>query len=349
MSISFFDFIKEVVGNPILLFAVILTLGVITASGWMDAPNAIATCVATRCMEAKAAIIMGAICNFLGVFVMTMVNSAVAMTMTKMVDFGDDPRRAVIALSAALLAIVLWSLMAWYFAIPSSESHALIAGLSGAAIALQGGFSGINGAEWMKVLYGLGLSLVLGFGVGFVVCKIVSAICYNMERRKADRFFKDASIASAAGMAFMHGAQDGQKYIGVLILGVMLTEGASGQAITPTVWMMALCSMLMALGTTIGGEKIIKSVGMNVVKLEKYQGFSADLAATLCLLVASFTGMPVSTTHTKTTAIMGVGAVKRVSSINFKVVKTMIMTWIITFPGCGLMGFLLAKLFLWLL
>ena len=346
MNISFLEFAKEAISNPILLFAVILTLGVILASGWMDAPNAIATCVATRCMNAKTAIIMGAVCNFLGVFVMTMINSAVAMTMTKMVDFGDDPKKAVVALSAALLAIVLWSVMAWIFAIPSSESHALIAGLSGAAIALQGGFSGINGAEWTKVLYGLGLSLVLGFGSGFIVCKMVSLLCYNMERRKADGVFKDASIASAAGMAFMHGAQDGQKYIGVLILGVMLTEGASGKAITPTVWMMALCSILMALGTTIGGEKIIKSVGMNVVKLEKYQGFSADLAATLCLLVASFTGMPVSTTHTKTTAIMGVGAVKRLSAINFKVVKAMIMTWIITFPGCGLMGYLLAKLFL---
>ena len=345
MSISLWSFASEVISNPILLFTVILTLGVILASGWMDAPNAIATCVATRCMDAKAAIIMGAVCNFLGVFVMTMVNSAVATTMTKMVDFGEDKEKAVIALCAALLAIVLWSVLAWYFGIPSSESHALIAGLSGAAIALQGGFDGINGGEWMKVLYGLILSLVLGFGSGFIVCKIVSLFCYDVERRKADGVFKNASIASAASMAFMHGAQDGQKYIGVLILGVMLSEGAAGSAITPTIWMMALCSILMALGTTIGGDKIIKSVGMNVVKLEKYQGFSADLAATLCLLVASFTGMPVSTTHTKTTAIMGVGAVKRLSAINFKAVKTMMMTWVITFPGCGLLGFVIAKLF----
>ena len=148
-------------------------------------------------------------------------------------------------------------------------------------------------------------------------------------------------------MAFMHGALDGQKFMGVLLLGVCLINGnenTSGVALP--VWMMLLCSAVMGIGTSIGGKKIIKSVGMDMVKLEKYQGFSADMAGAFCLLLSSVFGIPVSTTHTKTTAIMGVGAVKRLSAINFKVVQDMVLTWVLTFPGCGFIGFLMAKIFL---
>ena len=148
-------------------------------------------------------------------------------------------------------------------------------------------------------------------------------------------------------MSFMHGAQDGQKFIGVLFLGLAFCNGQSdvGSMQIP-VWLMLMCSLVMGLGTSVGGEKIIKSVGMDMVKLEKYQGFSADLSAAFCLLYSSLFGIPVSTTHTKTSAIMGVGAVKRLSSINLGVVKEMVLTWIFTFPGCGLISFIMAKLFI---
>ncbi len=147
-------------------------------------------------------------------------------------------------------------------------------------------------------------------------------------------------------MAFMHGAQDGQKFMGVLILSVFLANGsdATGAVILP-IWMMVLCSLVMAIGTSIGGYKIIKAVGMDMVKLETYQGFSADMAAASCLLISSLFGIPVSTTHTKTTAVMGVGASKRLSSVNFGLVKDMVLTWVLTFPGCGLIGYLMVKLF----
>ena len=169
----------------------------------------------------------------------------------------------------------------------------------------------------------------------------------STDRRKSNTFFRWAQIAGAAGMSFMHGAQDGQKFIGVLFLGVAFCNGQSSvdNMIIP-VWLMLLCSVVMGVGTSVGGEKIIKSVGMDMVKLEKYQGFSADLSSSLCLLLATLTGIPVSTTHVKTTAIMGVGAVKRISAINFGVVKDMLLTWVFTFPGCGLISFLMAKLFL---
>ena len=347
MDVSFSAFLQGMASNPVLLITVALTLGVIFVNGWTDAPNAIATCVTTRCMNVRSAIIMSAFFNFLGVFVMTQINSSVASTISNMVDFGGNSSEALIALCAALFSIVVYSVGASYFGIPTSESHSLIAGLSGAAIAIQSGIGGINMNEWAKVLYGLILSLALGWISGWVICKLVTLICREMDRRKTNRFFKGAQIFGAASMSFMHGAQDGQKFIGVLFLGVAFSSGQSSVegAVIP-VWLMLLCSIVMALGTSVGGEKIIKSVGMDMVKLEKYQGFSADLSAALCLLYSGLSGIPVSTTHTKTSAIMGVGAAKRLSSVNFGVVKDMVLTWIFTFPGCGLISFIMAKLFI---
>ena len=333
--------------NPMLFITVLLTLGVIFVNGWTDAPNAIATCVATRCMPVRAAIMMSAVFNFLGVFVMTQINSSVASTISSMVDFGDHTNEALIALCAALLSIVIYSTAASFFGIPTSESHSLIAGLSGAAIAIQHGVSGINFDEWKKVLYGLVLSLVLGFVTGWAVCKLLTVLCRAMDRRKTNRFFGGAQIAGAAAMSFMHGAQDGQKFIGVLLLCIAFANGHSDLVNTfIPIWLMMICSTVMGVGTSVGGEKIIKAVGMDMVKLEKYQGFASDLAGALCILISTLTGVPISTTHTKTSAIMGVGAVRRLSSINLSVVKDMMLTWVFTFPGCGIISYIMAKIFM---
>lgn len=347
MDISFSAFFNELISNPVLLITVALTLGVIFVNGWTDAPNAIATCVTTRCMSVKSAIIMSAVFNFAGVLIMTKINSSVASTISNMVNFGGNTHEALIALCAALFSIVVYSVGASYFGIPTSESHSLIAGLSGAAIAIQNGFDGINMDEWGKVLYGLALSLILGFVLGWIVCKIVTMLFAKADRRRTNTFFKGAQIFGAAAMSFMHGAQDGQKFIGVLFLGVAFAHGENDvNGVGIPVWLMLLCSVVMAFGTSVGGEKIIKSVGMDMVKLEKYQGFSADLAAALCLLFSSVFGIPVSTTHTKTASIMGVGAVRRLSAINFNVVKDMMLTWVFTFPGCGIISFIMAKIFI---
>ena len=341
MDVSLSYFLQGMAESPVLLITVLLTLGVIFVNGWTDAPNAIATCITTRCLGARQAILLSAAFNFLGVLIMTHINSAVASTISNMVDFGSNTQEAIIALCAALFSIVVYSVGASFFGIPTSESHSLIAGLTGAAIAIHGSLAGVNGAEWVKVIYGLVLSLVLGFASGWVLCKLVTLVCYRMNRRKT------AQIFGAAAMSFMHGAQDGQKFIGVLFLGMAFHNGQTsvvGMAIP--VWLMLLCSCVMGVGTSVGGEKIIKSVGMDMVKLEKYQGFSADLSAAFCLLLSSVFGIPVSTTHTKTSAIMGVGAVKRLSAINFGVVKDMMLTWVFTFPGCGLISFVMAKIFM---
>ena len=343
--IEFTDFLGQLMQSPTLLVTVGLTLAVILVNGWTDAPNAIATAVSTRALAPRNAIYLAAIFNFLGILVMTSINKTVAETIYNMVDFGSNTHEALVALCAAMVAIVIWAVAAWAFGIPTSESHALIAGLTGAAIAMHGGLDGVNGSEWIKVFYGLCLSTFLGFGLGFALVKLIEVICKKIERQKTKAFFENAQIGGACAMAFMHGAQDGQKFMGVFLLGMALNSGQTGGTFVIPFWLILLCSIVMGLGTSIGGYRIIKAVGMDMVKLETYQGFAADAAAAVCLLISSLTGTPVSTTHTKTTAIMGVGAARRLRSVDWSVVGEMVLTWVLTFPGCGLIGFIMAKLF----
>ena len=339
---SFAVFLRETIASPPLLGTVILILGVIFVNGWTDAPNAIATCVATRCMPPRAAVGMAAVCNLLGVLVMTGVTAGVARTVFGIADFGENRQSAQIALCAAMTAIVLWAFAAWRFGIPTSESHALIAGVSGAAVAQAGSFGALNASAWGKVLWGLLLSASLGFASGFGTAKAIARLFRNVQYTSAQRFFRAGQIFGGAAMAFMHGAQDGQKFIGIFLLGVSLAGGTADFGSVP-VWLMALCAAVMGLGTSLGGYRIIKSVGMDMVRLQKYEGFSADLAGAFCLLLSTLTGLPVSTTHTKTTAVMGVGAAKRLRSVRWSVARDMALAWALTFPGCGLVGFAAAK------
>lgn len=333
-----------------LVISIILVLGVIFVNGWTDAPNAIATVVSTRCMSPRAAVIMAVILNTAGAGVMTMINAKVAVTIFSMVNLGaPDPtnQKPLIVLAASLFAIVVWATAAWFFGIPTSESHALIAGVTGGAIALGGGFAAVNLKQWYLVLLGLGVSSILGFFSGFLFSKLLMVVFRTVKRKITDRLFTGGQIFGAGCMAFMHGAQDGQKFMGVFLLALFMNNVAvttSGGVFIIPWWLIILCSLVMGLGTSAGGYRIIKAVGMDMVKLERYQGFAADLAAAGCLLFASLTGVPVSTTHTKTTAIMGVGSARRLTSVNWGVVKEMILAWVLTFPGCGLISFLMAKL-----
>ena len=348
MELSFRNYIEQLLKNPYLCVITLLMLSVILVNGWTDAPNAIATCVSTRSIKPKKAIIMAAVFNFLGVFTMTLISSTVVQTLYNIANFGNDSSNALVALCAGLVAIVLWAVLAWFFGIPTSESHALIAGVSGAAIAIQKGASGINIEEWKKVLYGLILSAVLGFLFGYIITKIIEKIFKNFDRRKTLPFFKKFQVFSGGAMAFMHGAQDGQKFIGIFLLVVSLANGITNASnFTIPIWLMLLCSATMTIGTSIGGYKIIKTVGLKMVKLETYQGASADLAGALCLLLSTALGIPVSTTQVKTTAIMGVGASKNIKNVNWKIVKNMFLAWIITFPACGLLGCVMSKIFLY--
>lgn len=326
-----------------------LVMGVIFVNGWTDAPNAIATAISTRVLETRKAIIMATILNFAGALVMTLINAQVAATISNMVVFEGGGNEPQIALAAALFSIVVWATGAWYFGIPTSESHALIAGITGAAMAM-GGLGGINMSEWSKVLIGLVISSVFGFGGGYVIAKLIQALSGLFNRQRANKFFSIGQAGTAGAMAFLHGAQDGQKFMGVFMLTLSLSgignyEISEGVFNAP-IWVIAFCSLVMGIGTSVGGVRIIKAVGLDMVKLEKYQGFSADLGASICLLGASLFGIPLSTTHTKTTAIMGVGAAKRLSTVDWRIVREMVLAWVLTFPGCGIIAYLMTKLFI---
>ena len=347
MTIEWATFIAELASNPVLVAVTLLNIGVIVVNGATDAPNAIATVVSTRAMKPKLAILMAAVCNFLGLLLVSLVTSAVSHTIFNMVDFGGNSQQALIALTAAMIAIIVWGAAAWWFGIPTSQSHSLIAGLTGAAIALQGGFGAINGGEWMKVVYGILLSTLLGFFLGWANSKIVGRVCRNMDRKRTTKVFRWAQVASGAGVAFMHGAQDGQKFMSIFVLAITLATGVgqADQMVLP-IWLMFFCALNMGIGTAVGGERIIKSVGLDMVKLEPFQGFAASAATFFCLMLSTFAGLPVSTTHTNTTAIMGVGAAKRKSAVKWGIAVDMVKTWVLTFPGCGLLGFAFAHLFL---
>ena len=346
MEVTIGAVIAAIAANPVLGLIILLCLGATIVNGATDAPNAIATVVGTKAMRPTPAIIMAAICNFIGLVAITAISTAVASTIFGMVDFGGDNHAALVALAAALVAIIVWGVAAWAFGIPTSQSHSLIAGITGAAIALQGGLAGINPDQWVKVLYGLVISTCLGFGCGWLFTRLIKILCDGLNRAKANRFFKWAQIAAGAGVAVLHGAQDGQKFLSLCMLGIMLGVYGSPDIEGFPFWMVVLVSLVMSLGTAIGGRKIIKSVGMNMVKMEMHQGFAACLAGCFCIGLATFTGMPVSTTHTKTTAIMGVGAEKRLRAVKWNLAGTMVLTWLLTFPGCGLLAFGFTHLFL---
>ena len=327
--------------SPILIFAVFLVCGSIFVNGWTDAPNAIATVVSTRVLSPRAAIAMGAIFNFLGVF---FTGTAEAMTTASIVSI-DSGSAGLITLASAQLAIVIWSVSAWRFGIPTSESHALIAGLMGAGVSLNG-LSAINWSSIEKVFIGIILSTVIGLLAGYGLTKLIGFLFRNVKRQNANKFFARGQIVSAMLMAYTHGAQDGQKFMGVMFLalvvgGIYPSFGANTHI---PIWIMLLTSVLMAFGTSIGGYRIIKAMGLDMVRLEKYQGFSAEMVASISMLLATRYGIPLSTTNAKVSAMMGAGASKGFNKVDWGIAKDMVSAWILTFPACMILGFAFASI-----
>lgn len=340
MPLSFLDFLCQLGENPALFGTVVLTLAVLLVNGWTDAPNAIAGAVVTGALPFRPAVALAAVCNFLGVLCVTSVNASVAETVYSIASFGGGPKAALTALCAAMAAIVLWAGLAWMFGIPTSESHALVAGISGAAVALEGSFACIRWDCWAKVGLGLILSSAAGFWAGQAVQRRLKTVSLS------DRTFLLAQLPGAAMTAFLHGAQDGQKFIGVFLLGTALAQGRAdeGTFLIP-LWLMALCAAFMALGTLMGGKKIIDTVGREMVTLGPREGLSADLGNISCLLLSTLLGLPVSTTHTRTSALLGVGFAGD-SRPDWRVVGKIVLAWLLTFPGCMAIGYWMAKLFL---
>ena len=337
MPASFSTFLAQTVENPALALSVFLTLGVLLVNGWTDAPNAIAGAVVTGALSFRRAVLLAAVCNFLGVLCVTSVYPSVAETIYSIASFEGGPEAASLALCAAMGAVVLWATAAWWWGIPTSESHALVAGISGAAVALEGNFSCIRWQKWGLVLLGLVLSTALGFWAGRWAEGTTRGWGWS------GRTYRVLQIPGAAGTAFLHGAQDGQKFLGVFLLGAALAQGRQGEGMARApLWLMVLCAAFMALGTGMGGRRIIDTVGRDMVSLGPREGFSADLAGMACLLLATALGLPVSTTHTRTAALLGVGSAGG-RRADWGVARSIALAWLCTFPGCMGLGWLLAK------
>ena len=329
-----FSSLAEALTVPGLLPVALLTLGVILVNGWTDAPNAIATAVASKALSFPAAAALAAVCDLLGALLSTAFFPAVTRTILDLTRFGGDRRAALWALCAAMAAIVLWSTAAWVFGIPTSESHGLLAGLTGAALALEGGFANIDRHAWARAL----LALPFSVGLGWLLARVFAAC---PVRTRNDAFYRRAQQVGAAAMAFLHGAQDGQKFLGVFLLGLALAAGQDSPQSAAPLWLTALCAGAMALGTALGGRRIIDTVGQHMVELDPRRGLSADLAGVTSLLLCTLLGLPVSTTHTKTAAILGAGR-----RPNWAVARSIALAWLLTFPACGLLGFFCARLLL---
>jgi PiT family inorganic phosphate transporter len=366
--------LETVLSTPGLLTVLILVLCAEFVNGATDAPNAIATVVSTRVLRPWHAIGVATLLNVVGAFAGT----AVAITIAKGI-LDPNASLTLTTVGAAMTAIIVWSGLTWVFGIPTSETHALVAGLAGAGLATAG--PGVLLWEgWQKVLIGLLFSTFLGFGLGNVIVTIIFWVCRGLRPSVVRRTFGRLQILSAAFMAFGHGNNDGQKFMGAFVLALVLggaydhhlkvldagdtqlSEGAlvsreefeaakaslPNEAAQPKTrlqvpWeVILLCAITMGLGTSFGGWRIIRTMGLGIVKLETYHGFAAETAAAGAIQLASQLAIPLSTTHTINTAIMGVGATQRLSAVRWGVAREIVLAWILTFPVCGAIAYTVA-------
>ena len=322
------------------LWTLSLILAVIFVNGWTDAPGAITGVVASRVLPYQKAVALAAVMNLLGVLAMTGLCPAVADTIYGMVNFAAmDSRHSLAALAGAMTSIVLFAVAAWWFGIPTSESHALVAGTLGAAYALNRQ-AGVSLMGLVPVLLGLGISLLLGYFLGKGVQRLFSPV----ESRLGKGFYRMGEIFFAGMMAFCHGAQDGQKFAAVFLLADGISRGlpSSRMDLSKSWQVVALTALVMALGTYTGGERIIRKVGQEMVPLDRKTALYSDMAGSVCLLFTTLWGLPVSTTHTKTAAVAGVGG----DSANRGIMAQMTAVWLLTFPVCAVLGYGCTKLFL---
>lgn len=318
----------------------ILILTVALVNGWTDAPSAIAGCVSTKSLSPGSALILAAICNFAGAVITALIRPGVAKTVYGIADFGDNPRCAVISLCAALISVILWASGASFFGLPTSESHALLSGMTGAALASNFSTSAIRIEEWRSVLVGILISTFPVVFLSFFIYRLSLRVFSAQDRRGTMRYFRRVQRFSAGSSAFLHGAQDSQKFIGVYMLGLsFLNQSDTSENFRIPLYITVVCASAMTLGTMLGGAKIIKKVGCELTELDPLSSSAADTASSAVLSVCSFFGIPSATTHAKTCAMMGIG-LRRHHSTNPKVALQLFAGWILTFPVCAILGFL---------
>jgi PiT family inorganic phosphate transporter len=299
-------------------------------NGFHDTANAIATCISTRALSVKTAIIMAAGLNFAG----AMISTKVASTIGKgIVDPGNVTQMVVLA---GIVGAIIWDLITWYYGLPSSSSHAIIGGIMGAVIA----HSGIATLHWKgleKIVLALVISPVVGTTLGFVFMVVMMWCFRNTSPYLLNRGFRRMQILSAAVMAFSHGTADAQKSMGVITLALVSYGYLSTFQVPP--WVIITCATAMAIGTAAGGWRIIKTVGSDFVKLQPVHGFCVETASAGVILGAASFGLPTSTTHVITSAILGVGLSKRMSAVNWTIAYRILTAWVLTIPASGVVAY----------
>ena len=319
-----------------LVLVVVLALLFDFSNGWHDSANAIATVVSTRVLGPLAAVLLAAVLNVAGAFMST----AVAKMIGKGIVDPGAITQAVVA--SALGGAILWNLFTLSLGLPSSSSHALIGGLLGASL-LHGGLEVVKLSGLRKVLEAMVVSPLFGFLIAFSLMVVIFWIFFRTPRGTATRLFGRLQLVSASFMALSHGANDAQKAMGIITL-ALLSAGLITTVEVPT-WVIVSCALAMGLGTAVGGWKIIRTLGMRIVKLEPVHGFAAETGAAAVLMTTAYIGLPVSTTHTITSSIMGVGAVRRLSAVRWGVTARILSAWIFTLPGAALLAACLYLLF----
>ena len=317
------------------LVVLMLVLAAEFVNGWTDAPNAIATVVSTRVLRPYTAVVMATALNIAGAF------SGVAVAQVIGKGFVKPEVVGLPTIAGAMVGIVVWSTLAWWRGLPTSESHGLVAGLTGAGYATSG-MDALVATGWNKVLIGLVFSTFLGFGGGLLLMILISRVFFRARPRTVRETFGRLQILSSAFMAYSHGSNDGQKFIGVFALTLFL-GGVSNEFSIPG-WIIWVCALMMGAGTAVGGWRIIRTMGLRLTKLEPVHGFCAETAAAMTIEVASKLGIPLSTTHTINTAIMGVGSTKRLSAVRWGVGKEIVTAWILTFPVSALIAWGVTKI-----
>ncbi len=310
------------------------------ANGWTDAPNSIATVVSTRVLRPLHAVVMAGVLNLIG----ALTGTAVAETISE--DIIDIRFITLETIAAVLLSAILWALGAQFFGLPSSESHALIAGLLGAGFS-AGGTEALLSEGPRKALIGLVTSPVGGFFLALALMVAIYWIFAKVRPSFVRRLFGRAQILSAAAMAFTHGLNDAQKTMGIITLIIALNQqgGSIEHLGSIPLWVILSAGIVMGAGTMVGGWRVIRTIGLRLTKLEPVHGFAAETGAAVVIFGASRFGIPVSTTHAIGSAIMGVGATERLSAVRWGVAGQVVMAWILTWPSCFALGYLLQKLF----
>lgn len=314
--------------DVVFIVTILIVIGALAfdfINGFHDTANAIATSVSTKALKPRHAILLAAIMNFVGAMTFT----GVAKTITKDIVDPFTLQNGSLVILAALVAAIFWNLLTWYYGIPSSSSHAIIGSIAGAAIAAAG-LDALNYSGFLKILQALIISPLLAFGVGFIIYSIFKVIFKNNNLTRTNRNFRYFQVATAALQSFTHGTNDAQKAMGIITMALIANNYLTTSDIP--FWVQFSCALAMGLGTSVGGWKIIKTVGGNIMKIRPVNGVAADLTGALVIFGATYIHLPVSTTHVIASGILGVGTAHRVKGVKWTTAQRMLITWVITLP-----------------